>query len=254
MSTQNKIFKALFTAMIIIIAASLYQCSSSRKASEQENQEIIKTNIDATGSQLEISFYQGPSHNHPLMVFWIEGLNGNYIETLFISESIGTSYFGYGDNSKGVWDKGERRRPAALPYWGHKRGFVAPDGLYLPTAENPMPDAVTGATPQGDFRLETKTSQSSSPKFNLMMEINQTWDWNEYWTNNKYPNDPDYMTSCQPALVYQAKIDLSSPDKVYELKPIGHSHYSGKDGKLYTDLSTITTALKIVDMVKVEKK
>ena len=39
------------------------------------------------------------------------------------------------------------------------------------------------------------------------MEINQNWDWNEYWTNDKYPDDENYKMSCQPALVYEAVID-----------------------------------------------
>ena len=35
------------------------------------------------------------------------------------------------------------------------------------------------------------------------------------------------------------------------MKIIGHSHYSGKDGNLYPDLSTLTTAVQIVKSIKV---
>jgi polyphosphate kinase len=38
------------------------------------------------------------------------------------------------------------------------------------------------------------------------------------------------------------------------LNPIGHGHYSGKNGKLFTDLSSLTTALKIVKSLKVKVK
>jgi hypothetical protein len=86
----------------------------------------------------------------------------------------------------------------------------------------------------------------------VFFEINQSWDWNEYWTNSKYPDDVDYKTSSQPSVVYSAVIDFDNPDKSYELRPIGHGHYSGKDGKIYPDLSTLTTALEIVERVKVE--
>jgi hypothetical protein len=38
------------------------------------------------------------------------------------------------------------------------------------------------------------------------------------------------------------------------MKVIGHSHYAGKDGNLYQDTSTLTTALQIAGkiVVKVE--
>jgi hypothetical protein len=145
---------------------------------------------------------------------------------------------------------GERRRSAALPYWGHKRGFLAPDGLYLPTPQNPIPDAITGATPRNNFVIHTRIKPELQ-KFKIMMEINQTWDWNNHWHNNLHPDDEEYKTSCQPALVYMAQVDLSNPDSVFELKPIGHSHYSGKTGELYPDLSTFTTALEIVNRVTI---
>jgi hypothetical protein len=87
-----------------------------------------------------------------------------------------------------------------------------------------------------------------------LFEINQSWDWNEYWTNSKFPDDEQYKTSSQPALIYEAIIDLNSGNKEYEMQAIGHSHYSGKDGNLYTDLSTITTALEIVNKIIIRIK
>jgi len=38
------------------------------------------------------------------------------------------------------------------------------------------------------------------------------------------------------------------------MKAIGHSHYSGKTGELFPDLSTITTALQIADSIIVRIK
>jgi len=37
----------------------------------------------------------------------------------------------------------------------------------------------------------------------------------------------------------------------YVLNPIGHSHYSGLDGPLYTDLTSITNALTIFSKIEV---
>jgi len=88
-------------------------------------------------------------------------------------------------------------------------------------------------------------------KYKIMLELNQCWDWNEYWTNDKYPTDVEYKTSSQPALVYEVDIDTNHLKSQYDMKPIGHSHYSGADGSLDPDLSTITTALKIAKKITV---
>lgn len=114
-----------------------------------------------------------------------------------------------------------------------------------------MPDAVTGPTPAGNFRLQSASSAKISGKFRVLMEINQSWDWNEYWTNNKYPDDIQYSTSSQPAIVYEAVIDLMSGQESFSMSAIGHSHYSGQDGSLNPDLGTLTTALEIVRNVRV---
>ncbi len=60
------------------------------------------------------------------------------------------------------------------------------------------------------------------------------------------------MTSSQPAVVYEARIDLDDGQDQYELKPIGHSHWSGTDGRLFPDLSTITTALEIAESITLQ--
>jgi hypothetical protein len=206
------------------------------------------------GYNLEIVFEKGRRHNHPLMAFWIEDTTGSYVQSLYVAQSIAKGYFQHGDASAGRWEPGPLRRPAALPYWGHKRGIKAADGYFIPTQDDPMPDAVTGATPKADFILSTRTKDPELRKFNLLMEINQSWDWNQYWHNNKYPDDPYYKTSSQPALVYKVTIDLDNPKSEYTLQPIGHSHWSGANGNLYEDLSTITTALDIVKEIKVRLK
>jgi hypothetical protein len=85
-----------------------------------------------------------------------------------------------------------------------------------------------------------------------MFEINQNWDWNEYWTNDKYPGDNNYQYSAQPAIVYESMVDQKNPDYKYIMRPIGHSHPSGQTGELFTDLSTLTTALQIADSIVVK--
>lgn len=218
-----------------------------RRSKPAEPMQVIQTTVDPAGIAIEVVVERGRAHNHPLMAIWVEDLEGNYIQTLYVAQSIAKGVYLHGDASTGRWMPGPIRRPAALPYWGHQRGIQAEDGLYMPSQQSPMADAVTGPTPKGNFSLQTQTPKPDFHKFKILLEINQPWDWNQHWYNNKFPGDSDYMTSAQPALVYEAMVDLSLEYEVFEMNPIGHSHWSGKTGTLYTDLSTLTTAFNIVN-------
>jgi hypothetical protein len=242
---------ALLIALSSLLIISGYRCSGTKNAADNANAEVIRTNIGGKGIDIRVEFVKGESHNHPLMAIWLEDAGGKYIETLYVAESIGKGIFEHGDKSKGEWQAGAVRRPAALPYWGHKRGIAAEDGYYIPTPDDPMPDAVTGPTPAGSFTLESRLSQAPPSVFKLMLEINQSWDWNEYWTNTKFPDDINYKTSSQPSLVYEATIDLNSAVKEYTMNPVGHGHYSGVDGSLDPDLGTLTTAMQIAKSIRI---
>ncbi|HKJ79513.1 MAG TPA: hypothetical protein VKA10_08255, partial [Prolixibacteraceae bacterium] len=209
---------------------------------------------ETTARKLDIKFEIGKAFNHPSFAIWTEDIYGNFIETLYVTEYVAKGVFGYGEIESGKWSNkpGAVRRPASLPYWAHKRNIQAPDGLYIPSPETPVPDALTSATPKGSFVLETATSNTGTKKFRVMCEINQAWDSNEFWANNKYPDDNDYSGSLQPALVYAVTIDPNKPGKEYFLNPIGHSHPSGKSGELFTDLTTLSTAKEIVHKIIVQ--
>jgi len=241
---------------IIIYTLTILFSFSCKTSEVQRPPDVYNYNTDSTGTGTEISieFKKGSEFNHPLMAIWVEDEMGNFIQTLYVSESIGKGTFSHGDASTGKWLPGPIMRPAALPYWSHRRGIKNSAGYYLPDVENPVADAYTGPTPPGDFLLNTHVEMPGLKKFAVYLEINQTWDWNEFWTNAKYPDDTEYKTSCQPALVYMADLNLDSGVKEYTLKVIGHSHYSGLTGELFTDLSTITTALNIIKEAKVEVK
>jgi len=240
MKTQVLIFAVLFITTAI----------SAQKKKEVFTQETY--GLNNTGTALTILFEKGSEHNHPLFAIWLAVENGNYLQTLYVSESIGKGVFRRANRKTGQWKAGEIQRPATLPYWAHQRNEKNELGTYMPTPKHAVPDAYTGATPSNSFILHIKTEKILSGKYKIMFELNQSWDWNEYWTNDKYPNDKEYKTSSQPALVYSADINTSTPNQEYILKPIGHSHYAGADGSLNTDLSTLTTALKIANKITVK--
>lgn len=211
------------------------------------------TNAGGKGSSLALEFVKGPAHNHPSIAVWVEDLEGNYIETLYVTQYVAKGHYAFGELSPGRWSNqsGEARRPATLPYWAHKRGVKASDGLFIPSPENPLPDVLTSATPKGNFRLNTALSESQTRKFRILLEINQPWDSNKFWTNDKFPGDRNYFTSLQPSLVYAGIIDPNKSNEVIFLNPIGHGHPSGATGQLFTDLTTLTTAKEIIHSVKI---
>lgn len=237
--------------ILLVSAFTLLFIHACKTAEVQSPPDIYTYNNDTSGTPLSIEFSKGKGFNYPLLAIWVEDEMGNFVQTLYVSKSIGKGNFEHGDASTGKWLPGPIMRPAALPYWSHRRGIKNSAGLYLPDAENPVADAYTGATPTGDFILNTRVENSNLRKFSVYLEINQTWDWNEFWTNAKYPDDEEYKTSCQPALVYMTDIDLGNDSKTYTLTLIGHSHYSGKTGELFPDVSTITTALTIAKDIRV---
>ncbi len=240
----------------ILFFAVQYQADAQKRLFRKASPESVPTDTiharyEAMGAAFELFFTKGNAHNHPLMAIWIEDLDGNYVQTVFVAESIGKGVFRHGEPSEGRWMPGPVRRPAALPYWGHQRGVKADDGFYIPTQDTPMPDGVTGPTPKADFVVSAQVPERQIRQFRVLFEINQSWDWNEYWTNDRFSGDMHYMSSSQPALVYEAIIDLDSDQNEYELHAIGHSHWSGQNGELYENLGTITTALDITESVTV---
>ncbi len=241
---KTKIILSLFIVFAISISA-------------KKKPEVFTTEnygLANVGNTISIKFEKGKEHNHPLFAIWLADENGKYIQTLYVSESIGHGIFIRANRSSGKWMGGEIQRPAALPYWAHQRAILNEYGTYLPTPKKPVPDAYTGATPSSSFVLNAKTENVLQGKYKIMLEVNQSWDWNESWTNNKYPTDKEYKTSSQPALVYMVDIDTDKGSVEYQMKAIGHSHYAGADGSLTTNLSTITTALKIAKRITVTVK
>jgi hypothetical protein len=251
MKKQIFFFMIFIQAFLFIAGTISCKTAGTGTGDSRVTVEELVSNLNETGVPLELSLTKGKYYNHPTFAVWLEDPEGHFLQTLFVTRSFGSGTFRYGDASGGVWKPGQVRRPAALPYWSHRMGTAKGTDTYVPDAEHPVPDAITAATPKGSFLLKTRGEKENPKIVRLFMEINQTWDWNSFWTNNKFPDDREYKTSCQPAVVYSATIDLNSRGTSYQLLPVGRSSHSGADGKLYTDLETLTTALHIAEKITV---
>jgi hypothetical protein len=240
-------------SMLLLTVVSACRTQGPTKNSETQP-EIIRTNINGNGPVLEIQFYKGEEHNHPLFAIWVEDTNRKYIQTLYVSESIGTSIFDHSKNNDGKWEPGEVRRPSALPVWSHAYGYVSSDGLYLPDPQNPVPDAVSGPTPKGDFSVQSSAGSNLPQVVDVYLELNQSWDWNDYWDNHAFPGDKAYESSAQPSVIYRARIKLQEVPKETEMKVIGCGHYAGRDGLVNPETGSLTTALNIAKKIMLIQK
>ena len=195
-------------AFVILIVLALFAGACSNNNIKQNTTTQLITNVDVDGMPITINVQSGRSFNHPTFAIWVEDLEGNYIETLFVTKYIATGIFGHGSLGENKWDNkpGPAKRPAALPYWLHKRS-AAENVPLMPTENHPVPDAITGATPQSDFAINSVIKHDLPQQFKILLEVNVPWDYNPYWMNEKYPDDFQYRTSAQPALVYAVTID-----------------------------------------------
>lgn len=202
---------------------------------------------------------------HPQVVVWIEDTLGQFVKTLFITESTAKGLFLSGRNANNFksFDANKKvktlssenlRLVDALPFWSHKRGKETLPNFFAPVFSDPEVDGMTGATPQGNFYIRSQVPEELST-FNLWLEVNVAFDDNKFYSEYDFPDDSSYHGGTgllgQPSLIYKATLQRSEQQGFRLMDLMGHSHHSGQNGNLYNDLSSITTAKRILDRVVV---
>jgi hypothetical protein len=225
--------------------------------------QILTTRVGEVGQAIHLELRTGKHYRsspQPLMLgltyttvpqvaFWVEDEQGRYLDTLYVTKK--STHAGFVPKESPF---GTTARPEALPYWAHKRGVRYDNDLMVPSQGNTDLDAVTGATPRSHYDVRS-TIVSLPQRFRVLMEINRSYDFNAYYTRDRFPDDPVYSgsgSSGQPSVIYAADVDMDDGQRTYLLRPIGHGHHSGRDGRLYEDLSGIDTGLELVDRVVVD--
>ncbi len=203
--------------------------------------------------QIWVEARKGEAFRHPQFAVWLGDSAGTYIKTLYVSNSMSSSVFKNVYNGSS-WGRGIVRRPEALPFWAHQRNIKAEDGLYVPLGEAPDLDGVSGATPNTNFIVKSSAQMDDLDGFTVFLEVNQSFDWNEFYTKEAFPNDTVYSGSGkvgQPSLVYSAKVSAQDlkQSRYFFLQLAGHGHHSGKTGELFSDLDSVTTAQRILDRI-----
>ena len=225
---------------------------------------IIATRPGQTGKDIKLHIEAGEHWVHlfesgsvsikvtPQIAVWVEDPEGNYLDTLYVTRRTATQKW---RGKAGPYEeKGNIRRKASLPYWAHRRGVRYDDGLFLPTKKDPLPDSITSASPKESFQLRSSVGEDLD-NFMIFVEINNSTDFNEYYTRDADPKDAHFsggsFGSGQPSVIYSAAIDINDLKKEYELQLAGHSSPSGENGQLHTDVSKLTTAKHIAGKIAV---
>lgn len=235
--------------------------ASSKNTVDNRSLEIIEMSTEQD-IQLTVDLLAGEHYWHPQMAVWIEDGEGRYVETLFVSTATAKGIF-YGGRSKDNFkefdakessESDDYRRVDALPIWSHKRNVRYEDGMYAPTQDKPLPDGMTGATAIGSFVMNSSTA--SLDQFSVKLEINVAFDDNEYYSEFDFADDDVFHAGTgqlgQPSIVFSADVDMHDGQEYYLMYLIGHGHHSGQNGEIIEDLSTLTTALEIVERIMIK--
>ena len=209
---------------------------------------ILTTNTNLQGNKLTLRFTRGPDFGQvkqigffklllmPQIAVWVEDTLGNHLQTLYVTHKFAKQEWGPTQHNKD-----NCFRTSSLPYWLNK--YVRA-GNMAPTTTHPLPDAITAATPQGCFDLNT-TLVTAFPVI-VKVEINSSFDYNKVFNARRRAS----KINGQPAIVYEGRINGYSPqDPVVAMKMAGHSGETGEDSLLYQDMSGLTTATGIFSCI-----
>lgn len=229
---------------------------------DRQMTETLYTHIDRDGKKIAVdvkagAHYSGPgavvlgvtTTAIPQMAIWLEDIDGNYLDTLYITKKASNSSY-----IQSLFASEDVRRPEALPHWAFSRGIQSEDGLMVPSSAQPIADSVTGATPVASFDLQSVVNQKYQQVV-VKLEINRSFDYNDAYHKNAFPKDEVYSgsgNSAQPSLIYAASINLNKSERYYFMSLKGRGHHSGKDGQLYTDIDGVTTAKEMLNRIIIE--
>lgn len=155
----------------------------------------------------------------PQIAVWIEDENGTLLETIYLTGRM-----------KKI------RRTEALPYWAHKSDYFSKQNQF---------DLVTSASPKGNTEI-TQSIYSYKKNYRVCAEINNSFDYNDSFPKT-HKKDPLYnKTNGQPSLIYKTELIRAGETGHFILKETGYGEANGSTGKLYQDLTKLTTAKEII--------
>ncbi len=223
---------ALLAALWAFPGVALIGCATETVQARQGD--ILVT---VEGGEEWLHRYSALKENPPQFALWAEREDGSFAGTIFATRKVATGHWAFA---------GGNTRKEALPVW---KARSAGEDV----------DAVTGATPRGNLSVALASREGAAERrFYLWAEFNHSTDWNDAYPKNAEEGEPGYSGgeggSGQPSLLYRAFIDLDSGADRFDFQVVGHGSPDGSDGEVVADLSSLTSALGIVESIVAEVK
>jgi len=196
---------------------------------------------EGAGSSQEITFRILLSKGKCQLAVWLTDEQGNFVDTVYVTRKIAQKGLG---NRKGQLDaKLGGARASSLPVWAHARGVDYGDGNFYPPKDKALPDAITSATPKaGEFVWTWRPQKRLGPgKYSFFVEVNKSFDKSEQHKYSWYRG--------QPSVVWKGVLPVGVEVSKGSAAIIGHGDVDGADGKINPDVSTLTTALGLIESV-----
>jgi len=205
---------------------------ADKKTINSSEQVILKFVLKLNPDIYLKSNYKKP----PQFAVWLEEINQGTIRTIWVTSKTGT-----GDWGNNII------RTVSLPYWVSRWNLETQSQSY-PTPENPVINAVTGATPKVDFTAEVMVPARSV--WNYFIEVNVSGDYNNTFPVKHKDGKRDRQGNGQPSIIYKGEI-ISSPDRRSSPQLIGRTNQYQSVKKINADLESITTAKDLFSKIEV---
>jgi hypothetical protein len=194
---------------------------------------------EAKNNQAEFTFNIVLSQKKCQMAIWLVNEQGTFVDTVYVTKKIAQK--GLGNRGGKLDDKWGGSRLSVLPVWAHQRGVDYGGGNFYPPKEKPIVDAISSATPKaGKFGWTWKPNKPLKPgKYHYYIEVNKSFDDNEHHDYSWYRG--------QPSVVWKGSLLVGLKTAADDAKIIGHGHVAGSDGTINPDVSTLTTAIKLIE-------
>jgi hypothetical protein len=198
--------------------------------SPAENQDMVSFRIHLTEKGCQ-------------MAIWLADGQGKFIDTIYVTRKVALK--GLGNRGGGLDDKWGGSRLSVLPVWAHHRGVDYGGGNFYPSKKKPLADAISSATPKaGEFIWNWHSDASLKPgEYVYYIEVNKSFDDNQHHDYSWYRG--------QPSVVWKGVIPVGEKPSASKAGIIGHGAVDGADGKIAPDVSSLTTALELIESAEV---
>lgn len=230
---KNKLIRILIGLFIIV----LFNCQNSKHIQ-------IITPFPSSVHNTAIRGFPGAYWNEvfengilkikitPQIAIWTEDLEGNFLETHYVTNKMANQNWG----TRVEFDENQVYREDALPVWYHRSGYPL-------SRNNPLPDALTSASPRGYFTLYTDIDNSNQDIF-LFLEVNNSYDYTSE-DSSSYEGE-----NGQPSVVYRARIEQGFVGTL-KMDLFGHSIPPYTTGEVDMGFEDIPTASEILSYIEV---